>query len=43
VQCHHEEADLATHTKGKAKEGDTCVTCHMPDGAHTFAKPPAEQ
>jgi len=41
VQCHHEEADL-THTKGAAKEGDTCVTCHMPDGVHTFAKPAAQ-
>jgi len=37
VQCHHEQADL-THTKGTAKEGDTCLTCHMPDGVHTFAK-----
>jgi hypothetical protein len=41
-QCHHEQADLAAHTKGKAKEGDTCATCHMPDGAHTFAKPAAQ-
>jgi len=43
VQCHHEEADIAKHTEGhtmKAKEGDTCVTCHMPNGVHTLAKPP---
>ncbi|MGQ9731939.1 MAG: cytochrome c3 family protein [Candidatus Zipacnadales bacterium] len=41
VQCHQEQADLA-HTKGQAKEGDTCATCHMPNGAHTFAKASTE-
>jgi predicted CXXCH cytochrome family protein len=43
VQCHTDEADIAKHTEGhttKAKEGDTCATCHMPGGVHTFAKPP---
>ncbi|MBM3472025.1 MAG: hypothetical protein FJX75_01970 [Armatimonadetes bacterium] len=43
VQCHADEADIAKHTEAhttKAKEGDTCDTCHMPDDVHTFAKPP---
>jgi predicted CXXCH cytochrome family protein len=37
--CHKDETDLATHTKGKAKPDDTCVTCHMPGGSHAFQKP----
>ncbi|HJN17896.1 MAG TPA: cytochrome c3 family protein [Armatimonadota bacterium] len=39
--CHADQLDMA-HTKGMAKEGDTCVGCHMPNGAHTFAKPAGE-
>jgi len=41
--CHHEESDMATHTEGKAQEGDTCATCHMVDGSHAFEKPPADE
>ncbi len=40
-ECHADHVDLV-HTKGAAKEGDTCITCHMPDGSHAFAKPVAE-
>jgi len=36
--CHHEQEDMA-HTKGAFEEGDTCVTCHMVDGTHTFTSP----
>jgi len=36
--CHADKVDL-THTKGQAKAGDTCQTCHMPDGSHAFVKP----
>jgi len=43
VPCHHENSDLAAHTDGKAKEGDTCATCHMPDGSHAFQKPPVDE
>lgn len=36
VQCHHEQEDMEAHTKGAARPEDTCITCHMPNGAHTF-------
>jgi predicted CXXCH cytochrome family protein len=41
--CHHEESDLAAHTDGTAKEGDTCATCHMPGGRHLFVKSLADE
>jgi predicted CXXCH cytochrome family protein len=34
----HKEKTMAAHAP-TAKAGDTCATCHMPDGAHTFTKP----
>jgi len=34
----HKEKTMAAHAP-TAKDGDTCATCHMPDGAHTFTKP----
>ncbi len=37
--CHKDKADIAAHTKGKAKPDDTCATCHMPNGSHLFKKP----
>ncbi|MFQ6098207.1 MAG: cytochrome c3 family protein [Armatimonadota bacterium] len=40
--CHPDQADIAKHSKGKAKKGDTCATCHMPDHSHNFAKPVPE-
>jgi predicted CXXCH cytochrome family protein len=33
----HKDQTMAAHAPN-AKEGDTCATCHMPDGAHTFPK-----
>ncbi len=41
--CHHDQSDMAAHTDGKAQEGDTCATCHMPGGSHGFQKPPADE
>jgi predicted CXXCH cytochrome family protein len=41
--CHEDQSDMAAHTDGKAKEGDTCATCHMPDASHAFEKPPANE
>lgn len=34
----HKDITLAAHAPA-AKEGDTCATCHMPGGRHTFAAP----
>ena len=34
----HKDKTMAAHAP-KAAAGDTCATCHMPKGAHTFAKP----
>ena len=37
VGC-HEDKTMAAHAP-TAPAGDTCATCHMPNGAHTFAAP----
>jgi len=34
----HENKTMAAHAP-TAKEGDTCATCHMPEGRHTFTAP----
>lgn len=34
----HKEKTMAAHAP-TAKDGDTCATCHMPDGQHTFTPP----
>jgi len=34
----HKDKTMAAHAP-TAKDGDTCATCHMPDGMHTFTEP----